>query len=69
MANGEQTGVVKFFDARKGFGFIIPDDGSRDVFVAAVNAPKEGALLPDQKVGYKLEDGKKGPFATNVVRL
>ena len=69
MANGEQTGSIKFFDVRKGFGFIVPDDGSRDVFVAVGNAPKDGVLLPDQKVGYKLEDGKKGPFATNVLRL
>jgi CspA family cold shock protein len=69
MANGQQQGSVKFFDSKKGFGFITPDDGTRDVFISANNVPKEGSLMPDTRVGYKLEDGAKGPYATNIVLL
>lgn len=69
MSNGEQRGTLKFYDVKKGFGFITPDDGTRDVFISANNVPKEGSLMPDAKVGYKLEDGAKGPYATNIVLL
>ena len=63
------TGKIKFFDTRKGFGFIKTDDGSRDVFISVSNVPKEGQLNPDQKVGYELREGKKGPYAADLVLL
>ena len=69
MLSGSQTGRVKFFDSRKGFGFIKPDDGTRDVFVSVNNVPKAGSLTPDQKVSYEVTEGKKGPFATNLVAM
>lgn len=62
-----QTGTVKFFDARKGFGFIKPDDGSRDVFVSINNLPAgTTSLAPDSACSYVAQDGKKGPFATRI---
>ena len=63
-------GRVKFFDVRKGFGFIKPDDGTRDVFISVNNLPKGLApLTPDQRVQYVLAEGKKGPFASELVVL
>lgn len=59
-----QEGVVKFFNDSKGFGFITPDDGSKDIFVhvsGLQNDIKEG-----DKVVYEVEQGKKGPNAVNV---
>jgi len=68
--NGQLTGRVKFFDTRKGFGFIKPDDGSRDVFISVNSLPKGCApLSPDQRVQYVLAEGKKGPFARELVVL
>ena len=58
------TGTVKFFNNSKGFGFINPDDGSKDVFV------HQSALTEDiaegDKVSYDVEEGQKGPNAVNV---
>lgn len=60
-----QTGTVKFFNAGKGFGFITPDDGSKDVFVHANDIG--GAQLKDgDKVQFEVTQGKKGPQAANV---
>jgi CspA family cold shock protein len=61
--NGHSTGRVKFFDSRKGFGFIRPDDGSRDVFLSINTLPKDCHPKADQKCQYVLADGKKGPYA------
>jgi cold shock protein len=63
------TGTVKWFNDSKGFGFITPDDGSKDVFVHHNNIQAEGfkSLAEGQKVSYETEQGPKGPSAINVV--
>ena len=61
-------GTVKWFNDQKGYGFIVPDGGGADVFVHHSNIKAEGfrTLKEDQKVEYDMEEGKKGPEATNV---
>jgi CspA family cold shock protein len=56
------TGTVRFFSATKGFGFIQPDDGSKDVFVhiSAVERAGLGSLSENQKVSFDLEKGDDG---------
>jgi len=56
------TGIVKWFNASKGYGFIQPDDKSKDVFVhiSAVTRAGLGTLSENQKVSYTLEQGKNG---------
>ncbi|HSD42089.1 MAG TPA: cold-shock protein [Burkholderiales bacterium] len=56
------TGTVKFFNATKGFGFIQPDDGSKDVFVhiSAVERAGMGTLTEKQKVSFELQTGRDG---------
>jgi CspA family cold shock protein len=56
------TGTVKWFNATRGFGFIGPDDGSRDVFVhiSAVEQSGIGRLNEGQKISYELETGRNG---------
>jgi CspA family cold shock protein len=56
------TGTVKWFNAQKGYGFIQPDDGSKDVFVhiSAVERAGLGSLNEGQKVSYDLERGQQG---------
>jgi len=58
------SGTVKFFNRRKGFGFIIPDDGSKDVFVHYTASARE--LNEGDKVTYELEETEKGLSAVNV---
>ena len=64
-------GTVKWFNADKGFGFITPDDGGKDLFVHHSEIKVEGyATLNDgQKVEYEVGEGKKGPCANNVVPI
>lgn len=61
-------GTVKFFNESKGFGFIEPEDGSKDVFVHATALQKNriDTLSQDQKVEFEVRAGKKGPEAANV---
>ena len=63
------TGTVKWFNDSKGFGFIAPSDGSADVFVhfSAIQSDGFRSLQEGQSVSYDVENGPKGPQASNVV--
>ena len=69
--SGKMTGIVKWFNADKGFGFITPDDGSKDVFVhfSAIMNDGDKSLDEGQKVSFTIENGAKGPAAGNVTSL
>jgi cold shock protein len=62
------TGTVKWFNEKKGFGFIQPDDGSDDLFVHHTDIQTEGfrTLQEGQKVEFEAGRGPKGPKAANV---
>ncbi len=63
------TGIVKWFNESKGFGFISPNDGSADVFVHFSAIASNGGyrtLKEGQSVNYEVEKGPKGPQASNV---
>jgi len=62
------TGVVKWFNGDKGFGFITQDNGGADVFVhfRAIYSDGFKTLEEGQKVSFEVEDGQKGPSASNV---
>jgi CspA family cold shock protein len=62
------TGIVKWFNATKGFGFITPDDGSPDVFAhfSAIDGSGFRELTEGQKVDFDVEQGPKGPQAKRV---
>ncbi|MDH5544986.1 MAG: cold-shock protein [Gammaproteobacteria bacterium] len=64
-------GTVKWFNDDKGFGFITPDDGSKDLFVhhSEIQASGRKSLKDGQKVEYVVGQGQKGPCATNVKPL
>jgi len=63
-----ESGTVKWFNNDKGFGFISPDNGSADVFVhfSAIKSDGYRSLDENQKVNYEVENGPKGPQASNV---
>lgn len=60
--DGMATGTVKWFNATKGYGFIQPDDGGKDVFVhiSAVERAGMTGLADNQKISYELETGRNG---------
>ena len=62
------TGTVKFFNTTKGYGFIQPDDGGKDVFVhfSAIQGTGFRTLAEGQKVTFDIQEGPKGPQAANV---
>jgi CspA family cold shock protein len=62
------TGTVKWFNDAKGFGFITPSDGSKDVFVhhSAIQGSGFKSLTEGQQVKFELQQGPKGPSAANV---
>ena len=62
------TGVVKWFNADKGFGFITPDDGGADVFAhfSAIQTSGYRSLDENQRVEFEVTQGQKGPQAENI---
>ncbi|MFA5094547.1 MAG: cold shock domain-containing protein [Candidatus Omnitrophota bacterium] len=67
----ELTGVVKWFSNQKGYGFITPDNGGKDVFVHHTAITGEGykTLSEGQKVKFQIARTEKGDQASNVVKL
>ncbi|GDZ94333.1 putative cold shock protein, DNA-binding [Planktothrix agardhii CCAP 1459/11A] len=65
------TGKVKWFNESKGFGFITPSDGSKDVFVhfSAIQSNTFKTLAENQEVEFEIQQGQKGPSAVNVTVL
>jgi CspA family cold shock protein len=64
-------GTVKWFNASKGFGFIIPEEGNKDLFVHHSEIKVDGyaSLKDGQQVEYELGEGEKGPCANNVTPI
>jgi CspA family cold shock protein len=62
------TGTVKWFNAEKGFGFITPDEGGKDLFVHQTGIEADGYRTLDEgaKVSYESQDSDKGPKAVKV---
>ncbi len=62
------TGTVKFFSTTKGFGFITPDDGGKDVFVHITEVERAGmmSLMEGQKVNFEVQKDTRGPKAVNL---
>ena len=62
------TGIVKWFNSQKGYGFISPEDGSEDVFAHYRNIVGSGHrnLEENQRVAFSIEQGDKGLMATNI---
>jgi CspA family cold shock protein len=69
--SGMPTGTVKWFNSTKGYGFIAPDDGGKDVFVhiSAVERAGLKGLNDNQKIGYELQSGRDGKQSAGDLRL
>lgn len=66
----KSNGTVKFFNSQKGFGFITPDSGGKELFVHVNSLEGDTQSLNEgQKVEYEEEEGRKGPEAKNVKGL
>ncbi|GAA3810274.1 cold-shock protein [Cellulomonas soli] len=65
------TGIVKWFNAEKGFGFIAPEDGGPDVFAhySAIATSGYRSLEENQRVQFDVTQGPKGPQASNITPL
>ena len=64
----EELGTVKWYNATKGFGFIVPDQGGKDIFVHASALDRSGimGLAEGQRVAVDVADGQKGPEAVSL---
>jgi CspA family cold shock protein len=62
------TGIVKWFNDAKGFGFITPDEGGEDLFAhfSAINSPGFKTLKENQRVSFEVVSGPKGKQASNI---
>jgi cold shock protein len=60
-----ETGIVKFYNDAKGFGFITPDNGGKDLYVHS-SAVQNGPIKQGDKVEFEIGQGEKGPRAENV---
>lgn len=73
LTEGEamQQGVVKWFNDQKGYGFISPDDGGKDLFVHHTSIQMDGfkTLAEGEKVEYEVQQGQRGPSAANVRKV
>lgn len=65
------SGTVKWFNTTKGYGFIAPDEGGKDVFVHISQVERSGltGLADNQKVGYELQEGRDGRQMAADLRL
>jgi CspA family cold shock protein len=65
----QKQGTVKWFNSSKGYGFITPTEGGKDLFVHMSSIVMEGfkTLSDNQKVSYQVGDSDRGPVATNVM--
>jgi len=66
-----ETGVVKWFNNDKGFGFIMPDNGGKDLFAhfSEIQGSGHKTLEENQRVSFVVGQGQKGPCATQIVAL
>lgn len=71
MSSNRVKGTVKWFNDQKGFGFITPESGQKDVFVhqSAIIANGFRSLAEGDKVEFSIEQGPKGPAAANVNKI
>jgi len=71
MSNPTQTGTVKWFNEGKGYGFIAPDDGSKDLFAHFREIQSDGfkTLTENARVQFETTQGAKGPQASKIVVL
>jgi cold shock protein len=62
------TGTVKWFNNRKGYGFVVPDQGDEDVFIHFSSIQMDGfkTLKEGQKIAFEISEGPKGLHATNI---